>query len=256
MARCSIPVLKTCLSLVAAMVLCRTCFAQVPESGRWQDLDFTEEEINSASDARYREMLRDLADKHRLDDDRAQLRRIHRITAGLVQVAIAVKPAVASWRWEAHSTSAPAYEALCMSGGKLLISTHFTSRLALTDGELATLLGHEIAHALADHYREALTAVRRVNSDHPDRSLDTLMEQLETDLRLQLRLSTLNRIQEAEADQLGMSLAHRAGWPASSMVSFYRKLATVDPPSFVDWTHPSASSRLSMAAALAILYGQ
>ena len=36
-----------------------------------------------------------------------------------------------------------------MPGGKLLISTHFTSRLSLTDGELATMLGHEMAHALA-----------------------------------------------------------------------------------------------------------
>jgi predicted Zn-dependent protease len=254
MGPCSIVVLKTCLFFIAVQLLCRTGFAQVPESGRWQDLDFGEAEMNSVSGARYHDMLRDLAGKRRLDDDWAQLRRIHRISGGLVRAAIAVKPAVASWRWEAHSTSDPAYEALCMPGGKLLIGTHFIRKLALTDGELATLLGHEIAHALADHYRETLTAVRRLNSDHPDRSLDTLMEQLETDLRLQLRLSTLNRIQEAEADQLGMSLAHHAGWRASSMVSFYRKLASVDPPSFIDWTHPSASSRLSMATALAILY--
>jgi len=77
------------------------------------------------------------------------------------------------------------------------------------------------------------------------------MEQLETDLSLQPRLSKLNRIQEAEADQLGMSLAHRAGWPVFDMVSFYRKLASVDPPGFIDWTHPSATSRFSMATALA-----
>ena len=256
MGRRSIVVLKICLSLLAAGLLCRTAFAQVPESGRWQDLDFGEQEMNSVSDARYHEMLRDLAHEHRLDDDRTQLRRIHRISVGLVQAAIAVKPAIASWRWEVHSTSDPVYEALCMPGGKLLIGTHFVRRLALRDGELATLLGHEIAHALADHYRETLSAVRQLDSGHPDRSLDTLMEQLETDLRLQLRLSTLNRIQEAEADQLGMSLAHRAGWHASGMVSFYRKLAGADPPSFIDWTHPSASSRLSMATALAILYEQ
>ena len=252
----SIVVLKICLALLALVLMCRTGFAQVPESGRWQDLDFSEEEMNSLSSARYHDMLHDLAGKHRLDDDRMQLRRIRRISVGLVQAAIAVKPAVALWRWEAHSTSDPAYEALCMPGGKLLIGTHFLRRLALRDGELATLLGHEIAHALADHYRETLSAVRQLNSDHPDRALDTLMEQLETDLSLQLRLSKLNRIQEAEADQLGMSLAHRAGWSAFSMVSFYRKLARVDPPSFIDWTHPSATSRLSMATALAILYEQ
>jgi len=252
----TIVVLKICLCLLALVLLCRTGFAQVPESGRWQDLDFSEEEMNSRGGARYHDMLRELAAKHRLDDDRAQLRRIRRVSVSLVRAAIAVKPAVASWRWEAHSTSDPAYEALCMPGGKLLIGTHFLRRLALTDGELATLVGHEIAHALADHYRETLTAVRQFNGGHPDRSLDTLMEQLETDLSLQLRLAKLNRIQEAEADQLGMSLAHRAGWPAPGMVSFYRKLASVDPPGFIDWTHPSATSRLSMATALAVLYAQ
>lgn len=238
------------------MLLCRAGFAQVPESGRWQDLDFSEAEMESVSSGRYHDMLRELAGKHRLDDDRMQLRRIHRISVGLVQAAIAIKPGAALWRWEAHSTSDPAYEALCMPGGKLLISTHFIRRLTLSDGELATLLGHEIAHALADHFRESLTAVRQLNSRYPHRTLDTLMEQLATDISLQVRLSKLNRIQEAEADQLGMSLAHWSGWPVFGMVSFYRKLASIDPPSFIDWTHPSASSRLSMATALAILYAQ
>ena len=88
MGRRSIVVLEICLSLLAAGLLCRTAFAQVPESGRWQDLDFSEQEMNSVSDARYHEMLRDLAHEHRLDDDRTQLRRIHRITADLVQAAI------------------------------------------------------------------------------------------------------------------------------------------------------------------------
>ena len=82
------------------------------------------------------------------------------------------------------------------------------------------------------------------------------MSQLDTDLSLQIRLSELSRIQESEADQLGMVLASRAGWPTSGMVSFYRKLAQAGSPGFNDRSHPSPASRLNMASLLALLLGQ
>lgn len=244
------------LSSLVIPLYCVTTFAQVPETGRWQDLSFTEEEVQSIAVMRYRELLLEMASRDRMDDDRPMLNRVRRVSASLVRAAIAVKPSSASWRWEVHTTSDASQEALCMPGGKILVGSHFVRSLGLTDGELATLIGHEVAHAVADHYREELSSVRLLDVAYPDRSLETLMAQLDTDLSIQLRLARLNRIQESEADQLGMMLAHRAGWPAFSMVSFYRKLATVDSPGFVTWTHPSADSRVGMANALAILFGQ
>jgi len=52
-----------------------------------------------------------------------------------------------------------------------------------------------------------------------------------------------------------MILAHHAGWPVASIVSFYQKLADADSPTFRAWSHPSAASRLNTAQIFAILPG-
>jgi predicted Zn-dependent protease len=70
---------------------------------------------------------------------------------------------------------------------------------------------------------------------------------LNDNLSLQIQLSGLLKIQEAEADQLGMSIAHDAGWSVASMVSFYRKLAASDAPTILSFAYPPPSSRLQMA---------
>ena len=117
-------------------------------------------------------------------------------------------------------------------------------------------LGHEIAHALAEHHREELSEVVLRDPAHPNIGIETAMARLEMDLSLQIRLAMLSRIQESEADQIGMILAQRAGWPVADMVSFYRKLLDADPLTFRDWSHPSAASRLNMAQILAVLLSQ
>jgi predicted Zn-dependent protease len=244
------------LSSLALICLCRVALAQVPETGRWQDLDFSSAEVQSRMAVRYHEIVAELAAKGTLDDDPVMQERVRGITARLVDAAVAVMPVAGLWTWEVHTTSDPNQEASCMAGGKLLVGIKYVQRLALNDAELATLLGHEVAHAVAEHHREQLSSVLRIGPRQPLRPLDMIISQLDTDLSLQIRLSELSRIQEAEADQLGMILAHHAGWPATGMVSFYRKLAAANSPTFTDWSHPPALARLRMAEGLAILFGE
>lgn len=131
-----------------------------------------------------------------------------------------------SWRpYEIYDNNPATHlrSASCAAGGKLLFGTAYIKRLDLDDGELATLIAHEVAHAVAEHQREELSMVYYLNSGSFPISVATAMARFDSDLSLQIRLSTLLRIQESEADQLGMIIAHNAGWPASSMVSFYPK---------------------------------
>jgi predicted Zn-dependent protease len=230
--------------------------AQVPETGRWQNLIFTADAVHESTATRYHEIVSDLAAKDTLDDSPLMSERVRQVAARLIRVAVVLKPEAATWEWEIHTTSDPDWDASCMAGGKLLVGTKFVAQLALGDGELATLLGHEIAHALAEHHREELSEVVLRDPTHPNIGIETAMARLETDLSLQIRLAVLSRIQESEADQIGMILTQRAGWPVADMVSFYRKLVAADPPTFRDWSHPSAASRLNMAQILAVLFSQ
>jgi predicted Zn-dependent protease len=228
--------------------------AQVPDSGRWQDLAFAADEVDSRMEDSYIDRVVGLAAAGRLDQDRVLLARVRRIGATLTAAAIAMKPQAAGWQWEFHVTSDPEVEAFCMAGGKILVGAAFVQRLALDDAELATLLAHEVAHALAEHHNEILSAALFLNK--PAVPIDVLLERMESDLGLQIRLAGLASLQESEADQLGMVLAHRAGWPAAGMLSFYRKLAGIDAGGGLASSHPAPASRISMAKGMALLFGQ
>ncbi len=242
---------RACLLLVA---LSQAAVAQVPELGRYQDFAYSAEAVQSQTQVAYGELLTELRDKRRLDDEPDLNGRVQRISVGLIEKAIAEKPAAAAWLWEVHTTSDPNQAASSSAGGKLLFGTAYIRRLDLDDGELATLIAHEVAHAVAEHQREELSMVYYLNSGSLAISVATAMARFDGDLSLQIRLGTLLRIQESEADQLGMIIAHNAGWPASSMVSFYRKIASTDAPTMLSWAYPPATSRLNMAQILAIIF--
>src|SRR5258708_4663381 len=153
--------------------------------------------------ARYRAILSGLRERHVLDDDEAMLRRVHPVAYGLIAAATAERPESAAWSWEVHVTSDPKKGAFCMAVGKVLIGSALVRRLALDDGELAMLLAHEMAHALAEHRREVAGGA------------------IDTDATLEARQAERAISQEIEADRIGMSLAYRAGWPLASLVRFY-----------------------------------
>lgn len=241
-------------SLVASLLLLTaSASAQVPESGRWQELTFSASEVDASMEERYIDRTVDLAAAGKLDEDRRLLARLRYISAELIRVAIELKPEAAQWQWEVHTTSDPDIDALCMVGGKILVGSAFVRQLALTDGELATLLAHEVAHVVAEHPRETFSEAMLLNR-LPAVPLEVVMARLDSDLSLQIRLAGLSSLQESEADQLGMMLAHRAGWAAADMVSFYRKLAGSGQSALVSGAYPATASRVSMAQGMARLF--
>lgn len=232
------------------VLLSGTSIAQVPLTGRWQNFAFPASAVRADAGLRYAALLADLRDEGTLDTDPVLGERVNRIAAIIIAKAIELSPASGNWPWEVHVTSNAGYEGVSMAGGRLLFGSRYIFALKLTDGEVATLIGHEVAHALAEHQRELVSEALRFSPGRRPVPLNVVAEQLETSLSVQIRLGVLTRIQETEADQLGMILAHRAGWPAESMVAFYQKLARDEGSSVYDWSHPSAASRLSMAKAL------
>lgn len=241
--------------LASLLLLTASASAQVPESGRTQELRFSAAEVDARMEDRYIDRTVDLAATGRLDEDRALLARLRYISAELIRVAVELKPEAAQWQWEVHTTSDPEVDAICMAGGKILVGSAFVHQLDLTDGELATLLGHEVAHVVAEHARETFSEAMLLNR-FPVVPLEVVMARLDSDLSLQMRLSKLSSLQESEADQLGMVLVHRAGWAALDMVSFYRKLAAGEQSALVSSAYPATASRLSMARGMARLFDE
>ncbi|WP_374584751.1 M48 family metalloprotease [Pseudoduganella sp.] len=239
--------------MLALLSLATQAVAQVPDSGRWQELRFPAEAVALRAEDSFIELTVALAAAGKLDRDRALLARVQRITGGLVRAAGALKPDAAAWAWEVHLTDDAAVEAESRAGGKLLLGRAFLARLVLEDDELAFLLAHEIAHAVAEHARETLSEA--LLDSRRDLPLDVVEERLASDIPLQFRLSRLAAIQEREADQLGILIAHRAGWPCDAALRFYGKLAADDAGASLFASHPSGASRLSLAKGMSRLLG-
>jgi Putative Zn-dependent protease, contains TPR repeats len=194
-------------------------------------------DLRSAAGARYKTMLSRLSARGLLDEDPVMLARVRRIGSGLVAAASVIRPEAASWPWEMHVTGDRSTAAFCMAGGQILVGSAFVTRLAFTDGELAMLLAHEIAHAVADHRREAVRGG------------------MESDPAQELREARIAVTQESEADRIGMGIAYRAGWPAAALVAFFDKLAADEAPGTFNTSHPQAASRAAAARAMARALG-
>lgn len=238
-----LPLALLTLSLMAAPG--RSAAATAPITGRHQDMTFTSGEVNRYAAKAYHHRL----DKQRrlglIDRERPLLRRVRHIAARIIAQGAQLDFAAASWHWEVHITDDPQVDAFCMAGGKLLIGTRFIRHYRLDDDELAILIAHEVAHALAEHTREMLSEVqlRRPRLAYP--TVADAAHDMDENLGLYLSLMPLSRTQELEADRIGIQLAARAGFPPQAAVNFYAKMAREEDPRRVSIlrSHPDERKR-------------
>ena len=193
-----------------------------------------DEAFEAQARAAYERILERLGSAHRLDDDAVLAARLRRITERLVPQAVRAYPGTAHWPWEIHVTSDPAVTAFCVAGGKVLVGSTYVERLGLDDDELAMLVAHEMAHALAGHRRERPPAGG-----------------MEESVAWENRQAALALAQESEADRIGLELAHGAGYARAGLLGFFDKLAAAEPAGTFSSTHPPAARRAEQARAWA-----
>ena len=126
-----------------------------------------------------------------------------------------------------------------------------------TDDELAQVLGHEIAHALAKHSAEKMSVamasglgVMAVGAVSDQKGLALTGAALAAALAVQRPNS---RAAESESDRIGIELAAKAGYNPNAAVTLWQKMANVGgkgPPEFLS-THPSPENREKTLAELA-----
>jgi predicted Zn-dependent protease len=213
------------------------------------------------SAAAYSQMMGQLDKKKQIETGTPRAEKVREITDRLIAQAVRFRPDSANWAWEVQLINDPkVVNAFCMAGGKMAIYTGMFERLKATDDEIAQVMGHEIAHALADHTRERMSiamtsqvatqvAAIAIATRDDTRGLTFTGLQLASVLAIQLPNS---RGGEAEADQIGIELAARAGYDPKAAVTLWEKMAKEGgkgPPEFLS-THPSPQNRAARLAEL------
>jgi predicted Zn-dependent protease len=227
-------------------------------TGRHQLILVSEESAIAASKQAYTEMLKPYAEKGKIDNDQALKKRVHTITGYLVAQAIKMRPETKNWDWSIKIIDDPEIvNAWAMAGGKMALYTGLVKKVKPTDDELAQVLGHEIAHALAKHSAEKMSVVMAssigvaaVGMVADQKELALTGAALAAALAIQMPNS---RAAESEADQIGIELAAKAGYDPRAATTLWRKMAKVGgkgPPEFLS-THPAPENREKKLAALA-----
>lgn len=219
-------------------------------TGRRQLMIVSEETAISASKQAYVEMLKPYEQKGKVDNDPALKARAYRITERLIAQAIKMRPETENWDWSIKIIDDPkTVNAWAMAGGKMALYSGLVIQLDATDDELAQVLGHEIAHALAKHSAEKMSVamatsvgVAAVGVASDGEGLALTGAALAAALAVQLPNS---RTAESEADRIGIELAAKAGYDPRAAITLWQKMAQVGgkgPPEFLS-THPSPGNR-------------
>jgi predicted Zn-dependent protease len=138
-----------------------------------------------------------------------------------------------------------------MPGGKIMFYSGLINQLRLSDEEIAIVMGHEISHALREHSREqvsqAIAAQTAIGVGAALFGLGEGSADLANAGYEALIATRFSRVDETEADRIGLELAARAGYDPRAGITLWQKMINAksggNPPEFLS-SHPADSSRI------------
>ncbi len=210
--------------------------------GRNQFLLVDNAALQSSADQAWAETLR----TQRVSNNAAQLDRVRRVGGRIVQAAGLGNQ---SWDYRVFEETSP--NAFVLPNGKIGVTTGLLN-LVQNDDQLASVLGHEVGHVVAQHAAErySQTAAASIGIQVAQGAAGDYGQAVGALGGVGAQLGVLlpfSRSHESEADRLGVDYMHAAGYRASQSVALWRLMAaqrTSSNPEFMS-THPSDATRIA-----------
>jgi predicted Zn-dependent protease len=207
------------------------------------------------------EQYGDFLKANKLSDNQQQTQTVKRVGTK-IQKAVeqyftqkGISSKLKDYSWEFNLVENEEVNAWCMPGGKVVV---YTGILPTTQDEngLAVVMGHEIAHAVAEHGNERMSqmlvaqlggmALSKAIEKEPEKTQQLWMAVFGVGAQLGVLLP-YNRLQENEADHLGLIFMAMAGYDPHNAVQFWERMVKMKEgqaqPEFLS-THPSDESRI------------
>jgi metalloendopeptidase OMA1, mitochondrial len=244
-------VIPAILAAAAAGYLWFTAEEQeVPITGRTQRVNLTDQQQEQLGAQVYQQTLQESAGV--IVASGPEYEMVQRVADRIASVGAEDKP---EFEWEFALIDHPQANAFCLPGGKIVVYTGILP-VAKTEAGLATVVGHEVAHATAEHGAERIfqqqltqTAVQIVaaGSAETQQQYEQIAGLLGAGAQVGLTLPW-GRDQESEADHIGLIYMARAGYDPAEAVGFWQRMERAhrdqpQPPEYLG-THPSSETRI------------
>jgi predicted Zn-dependent protease len=242
------------LSMILIFIEC----SKVPVTGRSQLNLLPEGDVLALANQQYQDFMK----QHPPVKGTSEAERVNRVGQ---RIANAVQKyfeqqgdmdRLKGYNWEFNLVQDNQINAFAMPGGKTVVYTGIIP-VAQNDAGLAVVMGHEIAHAIAKHGNErmsqALTAelggaaLSVALRNKPQQTQELFLASFGLGSQVGILLP-YSRLQETEADKLGLVFMAMAGYDPHEAVGFWQRMAAASgggrQPEFLS-THPAPENRIN-----------
>jgi len=236
------PLLNT--ALIATAISLTACSSS--PTGRQQVLLFSSQDMSQLGAQSFEQ----LKEQETINHDQKTNQYVQCVTKALTSK---LNPSSGFSQWEVVVFDSKQVNAFALPGGKIGVYTGLLE-VATNQDQLATVIGHEISHVLAQHSNERLSRSQLANVGLQLSSMaisgtdyhDVTMAGLGLGMQYGV-LMPYGRAQESESDIVGLRLMAEAGFNPNESVSLWQNMAKAaggsQPPELLS-THPSHSTRI------------
>ncbi|MEX8548953.1 MAG: M48 family metallopeptidase [Mucilaginibacter sp.] len=241
--------------ILATVIVLNAC-SSVPITGRKQFIAVSDAEVNQSAAQSYSQLLSDPKTKVINNADAQRVKRIGGRLSAAIERYLKDNGYANQYdfKWEFNLIDSKEVNAWCMPGGKVAV---YSGILPITkdDAGLATVMGHEIGHAIAKHSAERISqqyvaqglgSAIGVAASGSSSALVNIINQSYGTVG-QLAMLKYSRTQETEADRLGLTFMAMAGYDPHNALTFWKRMAAQgngqQQPEFLS-THPADATRI------------
>jgi len=236
--------LKNLILITFIVMIIEGCSQKTPYTNRSQMIFMSSKEELALGEKSYKEAL----EEAKIITNTKDADRIKNIGSRIAKVANRN-----DFNWEFNLVENEALNAFCLPGGKVVVYTGILT-VAKNDDQLATVISHEIAHALARHGAE------RMSSSMVQHGLQVIgnvvlaigapeyQNVFNQTYGIGSQVGVMlpyGRMQESEADEIGIYLMKEAGYNINEALNFWENMSDgkKDTSDFLS-THPSSTTRI------------
>jgi len=246
------------MALLSSFLLLSVSCTEVTVTGRKQLNLIPSSMLIAMSSQSYRQFI----SEHKLSSDADGTKMVknvgQRIRTAVEQYCAknSMTNALEGYQWEINLVEDPNINAWAMPGGKIVVYTGLLP-IAKTETGLAVVMGHEIAHNIANHGNERMSqgllvdfggiALPQALENNPAQTRDLFMRSYGIGTQYGFVLP-YSRMQETEADRIGLIFMAMAGYDPHEAVNFWQRMSASQQAGYTPEllsTHPSDETRIA-----------